>query len=155
MTLGKHPEGVPPEHRIPLATFGSNESIGRFLDVSAACGLNVFASAGGVIMDDFDNDGYLDLVFSDMDPCTGLRYFHNNGDGSFADRSKQAGFSDQLSGLNIVQGDFNNVGWLDMYIPRGSWRTPLRHSLLRNNGDGTFTDVTVQAGLGAVVTASQ
>lgn len=155
MTLGKYPEDVPPEHRIPLAPFESKENVGRFLDVSAACGLNVFASAGGVIMDDFDNDGYLDLVFSDMDPCAGLRYFRNNGDGSFADQSAQAGFSDQLSGLNIVQGDFNNDGWLDIYIPRGSWRTPLRHSLLRNNGDGTFTDVTAQAGLGAVATASQ
>jgi hypothetical protein len=155
MTLGKYPEDVPPDHRISLAPFESKDSIGLFLDVSAACGLNFFASAGGIIMDDFDNDGYFDLVFSDMDPCAGLRYFHNNGDGSFADRSAQAGFSPQLSGLNIVQADFNNDGWLDIYIPRGSWRKPLRHSLLRNNGDGTFTDVTTQAGLGAVVTASQ
>jgi tetratricopeptide (TPR) repeat protein len=155
MTLGRYPDGVPPEYQISLAPFESKDEIGRFLDVSAACGLNVFASAGGVIMDDFDNDGYLDLVLSDMDPCASLRYFHNNGDGSFADWSAQAGFSNQLSGLNIVQGDFNNDGWLDIYIPRGSWRTPLRHSLLRNNGDGTFTDVTAQAGLGAMVTASQ
>lgn len=155
MTLGKYPEAVPSEHRISLAPFESKDSIGQFQDVSAACGLNVFASAGGVIMDDFDNNGYLDLVFSDMDPCAGLRYFHNNGDGSFTERSAQAGLSDQLSGLNIVQGDYNNDGWLDIYVPRGSWRTPLRHSLLRNNGDGTFTDVTAQAGLGGVVTASQ
>ena len=155
MTLGKYPEDVPPDYRISLAPFESKDNIGRFLDVSAACGLNIFASAGGVIMDDFDNDGYLDLVFSDMDPCASLRFFHNNGDGSFTDRSAQAGFSNQLSGLNIVQGDFNNDGWLDIYVPRGSWRKPLQHSLLRNNGDGTFTDVTAQAGLGAVVTASQ
>ena len=155
MAMGKYPEDVPPDHRISLAPFESKDSIGLFLDVSAACGLNFFASAGGIIMDDFDNDGYFDLVFSDMDPCAGLRYFHNNGDGSFADRSAQAGFSPQLSGLNIVQADFNNDGWLDIYIPRGSWRKPLRHSLLRNNGDETFTDVTAQAGLGAVVTASQ
>jgi len=155
MTLGRYPEAVPPDYLVPLAPFESKHNIGRFLDVSAACGLNVFASAGGVIMDDFNNDGYLDLVFSDMDPCAGMRYFRNNGDGTFADRSAQAGFSNQLSGLNIVQADFNNDGWLDIYVPRGSWRTPLRHSLLRNNGDGTFADITAQAGLGGVVTASQ
>ena len=106
-------------------------------------------------MDDFDNDGNLDLMFSDMDPCANLRYFRNNGDGRFTDRSVQAGLTNQLSGLNIVQADYNNDGWLDIYVPRGAWRTPLRHSLLRNNGDGTFADVTAQAGLGAMATASQ
>jgi hypothetical protein len=46
-----------------------------------------------------------------------------------------------------VQTDYNNDGRLDVYIARGGWKGPMRHSLLRNNGDGTFTDVTREAGL--------
>ena len=42
MTLGKYPEGVAPDHRIPLASFKSKENMGRFLDVSTSCGLNLF-----------------------------------------------------------------------------------------------------------------
>ena len=53
--------------------------------------------AGGVIVDDFDNDGLLDIIASSYNVCEHLKYFHNNGDGTFSDRSEKAGFIDQTS----------------------------------------------------------
>ena len=52
-----------------------------------------------------------------------------------------------MGGLNIIQADYNNDGCVDLLVLRGAWEFPQRKSLLRNNCDGTFTDVTVQAGL--------
>jgi hypothetical protein len=155
MTLGKYPQEVPERYLITPQTFDSGEKIARFQDVAPFLGLDVFNTAGGVIMEDFDNDGYLDLVVSGMEPCQQLRYFHNNGDGTFADRTAEADLAGQLGGLNITQGDYNNDGWMDLLVLRGGWLTPVRKSLLRNNGDGTFTDVTRQAGLAEPATATQ
>jgi hypothetical protein len=154
MAVGKYPEAVPKELLLSPAAFHSEDDIGQFVDVAPSLGLDVFAMAGGVIMDDMDNDGFLDLVVSSADPCQPLHYFHNNGDGTFSDRTERAGLAGQLGGLNLVQADFNNDGWLDILVMRGAWQTPVRHSLLRNNGDGTFADVTQQAGL-AFPTATQ
>ena len=147
MSVGKYPEGVPPEHRLPISAFESKEDIGRFVDVAPDLGVAVFSMAGSVIMDDFDNDGFLDLIVSTGDHCESLRYFHNQGDGTFENRTEQAGLSKLLGGFSIFQADYNNDGWMDLYVVRGAWETPVRHSLLRNNGDGTFTDVTVEAGV--------
>ena len=155
MTLGEYPAGVSAKYLIPLSSFESKESIGHFVDVAPAAGLNVFLGAGGLIADDFDNDGLLDLLVSSQDFCEPLHYFRNNGDGSFTDRRVQAGLADQLGGLNIVQADFNNDGCMDLLMLRGGWEFPLRKSLLRNNCDGTFTDVTQQSGLGETVTQTQ
>ena len=155
MTLGKYPEEVPRPHLIPAATFESKENVGPFVDVAPSVGLKVFSTAGGAIMEDFDNDGFLDIVVSGMEPAQPLRYFHNNGDGTFTDRSLAAGLADQLGGLNLIQADYNNDGWVDILVMRGGWLSPVRRSLLRNNGDGTFTDVTHQAGLNMPATASQ
>ena len=78
-------------------------------------------------------------VSSSYDMCEHLHFFHNNGDGTFADRSAQAGFLDQLGGLNMIQADYNNDGCMDILVTRGGWQFPMRMSLLRNNCDGTFT----------------
>ncbi len=147
MTLGKYPQGVPKKYVIPPQVFRSAEDIGAFTDVAPSLGLNLFDMAGGVIIDDFDNDGLLDIVVSSYDAGVSLRYFHNNGNGTFSDRTEQAGLSEQLGGLNMIQTDYNNDGWLDILVMRGAWEEPIRKSLLRNNGDGTFTDVTREAGL--------
>jgi tetratricopeptide (TPR) repeat protein len=155
MTLGEYPAKVPAKYLIPLSVFQSKESVGRFTDVAPAAGLNVFSGAGGLVVDDFDNDGRLDVVTSSTDMCDPMHYFHNNGDGTFTDRSVQAGLSNQLGGLNMVAADYNNDGCMDLLVLRGGWESPMRRSLLRNNCDGTFTDVTQESGLGETVTASQ
>jgi hypothetical protein len=111
--------------------------------------------AGGVIADDFDNDGLLDIISSSMEMCQPLHFFHNNGDGSFAERATQAGLSSQMGGLNIIQADYNNDGCMDILVLRGGWEIPQRKSLLKNNCDGTFTDVTQAAGLAEPATSSQ
>ena len=154
-TLGKYPEGVPPDLLIPPAAFASGQDVGRFKDIAHEVGLDAFVSAGGLVVDDFENNGLLDVVVSSEDACQPMHYFHNNGDGTFSDRSAQAGLSDQLGGLNIVAGDYNNDGCIDLLVLRGGWEFPMRKSLLRNNCNGTFTDVTDASGLGKTVTQTQ
>jgi tetratricopeptide (TPR) repeat protein len=148
MTLGEYPQGIPPQYRMPFEKFGSEDDIGCFHDISHLVGINRFSEAGGAIMDDFDNDGLLDLVVTSSDPAQAMAFFRNKGDGTFEERTEAAGLSKQYGGLNCVQTDYNNDGFLDIFIPRGAWfKYPMRPTLLRNNGNGTFTDVTREAGL--------
>lgn len=154
-TLGKYPGGVPAGELLPPGAFKSGEKVGLFKDVAPAAGLNAFLDAGGVLVDDFDGDGLLDVMVSSADVCDPMHFYHNNGDGTFTDRSAQAGLSDQLGGLNMVEADYNNDGCMDVLVLRGGWEFPMRKSLLRNNCNGTFTDVTDASGLGKTVTATQ
>ena len=155
MFAGSYPNGVPKAQLIPPGAFASGEDVGRFVDVAPRAGFTSASLSGGVIVDDFDGDGRLDLVTSSIDSCAPLRLFRRNEDGSFTDRASQAGLGDQLGGLNILQTDYNNDGRLDILVLRGGWETAQRKSLLRNNGDGTFTDVTVASGLARVLTGTQ
>ncbi len=154
MTLGAYPQKVPPQYLISPSVFASGEDVGRFVDVAPQAGLNSFSMAGGVIVDDFENNGLLDVVTSSFDSCGPMHFFHNNGDGTFTDRAAKAGLADQLGGLNILQADYNNDGCMDILVLRGGWELPQRKSLLRNNCDGTFTDVTAGSGL-AMPTSTQ
>jgi tetratricopeptide (TPR) repeat protein len=155
MTLGKYPAGVPQQYLIPPSLFESTEDVGRFEDVAPAAGLNLYSMSGGLIVDDFENNGLFDVVTSDFGQCAPMHYFHNSGDGTFTDRTAQAGLSDQLGGLNLIQTDYNNDGCLDILVLRGAWEFPQRKSLLRNNCDGTFTDVTAASGLADPATDTQ
>ncbi len=155
VTVGGYPAEVPARFLIPPAAFASKENIGRFQDVALPAGINNFSQAGGVVVDDFEGKGQLDVVTSSWDMCEPLHLFHNNGDGTFTDRATAAGLAGQLGGLNLVEADYNNDGCMDLLVLRGGWQKPMRRSLLRNNCDGTFTDVTEQSGLGGVITATQ
>jgi hypothetical protein len=150
MTLGQYPDEVPRPWLIPPDAFRSDYDIGRFHDVAAEKGVREFGVAGGVILEDFDNDGHLDLMVSHMGVRDQLEYFHNNGDGTFTRMTEQAGLKGIAGGLNLVQADYDNDGCIDVFIPRGAWlhdHGKFPRSLLRNNCDGTFTDVTAEAGL--------
>jgi tetratricopeptide (TPR) repeat protein len=149
MTLGEYPDNVPKQHLIAPSAFDAGENLPRFRDVAPQAGLNTFSMAGGVIVDDFLNDGRLDIVKSSFDTCAPLQYFHNNGDGTFTEQAAKMGLADQLGGLNIVQADYNNDGCLDILVMRGGWEVAQHRSLLRNNCNGTFTDVTKASGLSA------
>ena len=152
MTIGEYPAKVPPRWLIAPERFASDYDIKRFPDVAANVGLDVDGLAGGVVMEDFDHDGLLDLMISawGFEERDQLRVFRNNGDGSFEERTLPAGLKGVVSGLNLRQGDYNNDGFADVLVLRGAWLGPEGHypfSLLRNNGDFTFTDVTEEAGL--------
>jgi hypothetical protein len=155
MALGTYPDRVPSAYLMPAHLFQSAEDVGRFVDAAPRAGLDSFASAGGLIVDDFENDGRLSVVTTTMNSCGPTRFFHNNGDGTFTDRSAQAGLSEQLGGLNAMQTDYNNDGCLDVLTLRGGWEFPQRKSLLRNNCNGTFTDVTAAARLAVPATSTQ
>jgi len=150
MTLGEHPQKVPPKWLIPTRAFASGYDIKRFVDVSVGNGLDLNDLAGSVVMDDFDNDGNLDLMICAWGLMDQLRFFRNDGKGKFIDQTEQAGLIGETGGLNMVQADYNNDGFLDVLILRGAWWGEQGHhpnSLLKNNGDGTFEDVTAKAGL--------
>ena len=151
MTLGEYPDGVDSRYRLDVSRFFKSEfDIGRFRDVGHLVGVNRFNQAGGAIMDDFDNDGLLDIVvqlWSGFD-LRALSYFRNNGDSTFEDRAQQAGLSNQFGGLVCYQADYDNDGDMDIVVPRGAWMpVEIRPSLLRNDGKGEFLDVTREAGL--------
>ena len=153
MTLGRYPQDVPPQLLIPPEAFASDEPFPHFVDVAPELSLNTFDLAGGVVLDDFDGDDRLDVLVSTMDPAGPMHLFVNRGDGRFVERTTEAGLAGLRGGLNMVQADYDNDGDVDVLVLRGAWmgrygRMP--NSLLRNNGDLTFTDVTFEAGLGDV-----
>jgi hypothetical protein len=154
MTLGGYPDKVPSEFLISPRKFRSEvSSFPRFVNIAQKLGLNRFNLSGGVVVDDFNNDGYLDIISSTWDTNGQLRFFVNDADGTFSDRTAEAGLVGLFGGLNMLQTDFNNDGHLDIMVFRGAWLAEAGqhpNSLIRNNGDGTFTDVTFEAGLGEV-----
>ena len=148
MTLGRYPGGVPADVLIPPDRFASEAPQARFEDVALSSGVDIRTRAGGTVVEDVDGDGDLDLVMTSLDPCEPVRYYRNRGDGYFDDGAAAAGLSGQTGGLNLTQTDYDNDGRIDLFIHRGGWEgTPSRNSLLHQNADGTFTDVTQAAGL--------
>jgi hypothetical protein len=150
-----------------------NNGDGTFTDVTAAAGVAggpaEWSSSTGFF--DFDRDGKLDLYVAnyldfrlDDNPFCGFRkdgyrmycnptmfdgvadrLFHNNGDGTFTDVSRQAGIANPAGkGLGVTFCDFDRDGDTDVYVANDL----VRNFLYRNNGDGTFADVAYGAGVG-------
>jgi hypothetical protein len=150
MTLGKYPQKVPKKWLLPDSLFRSDYPLKPFQDVAAWAGVATNKLAGGGIVDDFNNDGWLDIMTSGWLPNDQMQFFVNNHDGTFTEKTKEAQLIGLTGGLNMVQADYNNDGWIDVMVLRGAWLGKLGkfpNSLLKNNGDGTFTDVTEEAGM--------
>ena len=152
MTIGEYPNSVPSQWLIPGLAYPNNVPIKPFIDIASDLGVAVEDRAGGAIVDDFDNDGFLDIVTSAWGMDDPMHFFHNNGDGTFTDKSDASGLNQITGGLNMNHTDYNNDGFLDILVLRGAWQGftgfgEQPNSLLRNNGDGTFTDVTIEAGM--------
>jgi enediyne biosynthesis protein E4 len=107
--------------------------------------------AGGVAVFDYNNDGNLDVFFTNGGDISSLkktspkywnRLFRNNGNGTFADVTEKAGLVGSGYDTGVAIGDYDNDGYEDIFVA-GVYRNTLYH----NNGDGTFTDVTEKAGL--------
>ncbi|HEY5368399.1 MAG TPA: CRTAC1 family protein [Hanamia sp.] len=150
MTTGGYPDQVPPQYLLKVKNDDSTHLIKPFTDVAANVGLNYKCQAGGNIVDDFNNDGYPDIVLSSWSLSEPMKYYRNNGNGTFTDLSDSSGLGYLTGGLNMMQTDYNNDGLKDIFVLRGGWKGKfgnIPNSLLRNNGDGTFTDVTKEAGL--------
>ena len=110
---------------------------------------------GGVALFDYDNDGLLDIFFTNgaaipslekTDSSFSNRLFHNNGDGTFTDVTAKAGLAGIGYSMGVAAGDYDNDGFVDLYVTGVN-----RNQLFHNNGDGTFTDVTEKAGVAGLV----
>ncbi|MCD6167221.1 VCBS repeat-containing protein, partial [bacterium] len=121
-----------------------NNGDGTFTDVTTFAGVGDAGYSRSVVFADLNNDGYLDIYVAKAANQANILY-RNNRDGTFSDVSNVAGVADQSYSASVVCGDYNNDGFLDIYIAnfRGE-----ANVLYRNNGDGTFTNVTKIAGVG-------
>ncbi len=106
---------------------------------------------GGAAVFDFNNDGLLDLFFQNgatipalekSDPGYYNRLYRNNGDGTFTDVTEVAGVAGRGYCMGVATGDYDNDGFVDLYVCGVNY-----NQLLRNNGDGTFADMTAKAGV--------
>ena len=151
------------------ATFGNvlyrNDGNGRFTDVTETAGVGDTGYGMGVVVGDYDNDGDEDLYVVNFGPNV---LYENNGDGTFTDVTKQAGLEDAAWGICGAFVDFDRDSDLDLYVvnyveydfnmklcvnqglfiychPR--YFVGETDMLYRNNGDGTFTSITKEAGI--------
>ena len=156
-----HPQPPPPPPGAK-AVKCANREIPQFADITAKTHITfnhvsasdnryvVESMSGGVLLIDYDRDGYPDIYFTNA-PTVEMAIkgqtarsalYHNNHDGTFTEVTDKAGLATPCFAMGGAVGDYNNDGWPDLYI------TCLGgNKLFRNNGDGTFTDVTKQAGV--------
>ncbi|MEJ2112966.1 MAG: CRTAC1 family protein [Flavobacteriaceae bacterium] len=149
MTLGQYPGKVPQQFRLPESHFNNSAEFPRFTDIAMKLGVDDKNMAGGTCVDDFNSDGYLDIIVSSWGFEDQIKYFQNDRMGGFIDKTFDAGLKGVTGGLNLRHADYNNDGHLDFIILRGAWLSidgSIPNSLMRNNGDGTFTDVTISSG---------
>ncbi len=152
-----------PRRLRPTATLAPPPDLNfRFVEITEASGVHfkhvaapekryiVESMSGGVALFDYDNDGYLDIYFTNsltVDAASNSwsarsALYHNNGDGTFTDVTDRSRLAYPGWAMGVAAGDYDGDGFLDLYV---TCLGPNR--LYHNNGDGTFTDVTGKAGV--------
>ncbi len=145
------------------------EKNGTFVDVTESSRLSDTGYGMGVAMGDIDNDGDIDLYLANYGPN---KLYRNNGDGTFTDISKQAGITNSAWGTAAVLFDYDRDNFLDIFVAnyvtydpgvictdksgRKDYCGPQAYQgeadvLYRNNGNGTFSDVSISSGIGKIV----
>ncbi len=141
--LGGYPAWVPQQFRMEVKAGFARPTV-QFEDIAARIGIDKTSGGRGTAVFDYNNDGLLDLAITSA--FGGATLFRNNGDGTFTDVTVDTGLDTATNTFGIAAGDYNNDGFTDLYITRAGFYAG-EGMLFRNNGDGTFTDVTVEAGL--------
>ena len=116
---------------------------GTFTDITQNAGLlmeNELSFCAAFF--DYDNDGYQDIYVSNDKYTKANRLYRNKGDLTFEDVSETSGAGISIDAMSTTIGDYNDDGWFDIYVTN----TTGGNYHLRNNGDGTFTDVAMQLG---------
>jgi hypothetical protein len=151
-------------HEFSPSQLFRNRGDGTFEDVTAKAGVGKTAFTKGVTWGDYDNDGWRDLYVSNMFGENFL--YHNEGNGTFSEVAAKLGVQKPLTSFTTWFFDYDNDGWLDLFVvsfppsvaefvKHYLKQPPLAETLTlyRNNGDGTFTDVSAKVGLDRVVPA--
>lgn len=147
--IGAYPNQVPQEFLIPPGAFESEIKFPVFPNISMEAGVAVNNHAGGASLEDFNNDGLLDIFTTSYSLGEQSRFFINDGRGGFVDKTHDYGLDGLVGGLNNIHADFNNDGLIDIYIMRGAWLSTngqIPNSLLINQGR-YFSDETKSSGL--------
>ncbi len=138
-----------------------NNGDGTFVDVAVKAGVANGTGSSGVVVGDIDNDGFPDMFVSGEGFLIGpqqspAKLYHNNGNGTFTDITLLSGVTGAGSALSAAMGDINNDGYLDIFITSPG-HIPFitgpgteeshENKLYLNNGDLTFTDISISAGI--------
>jgi hypothetical protein len=127
-----------------------NKGNGRFEDITAKAGKGIDhpGFSMGSVFGDYDNDGYADLYLATggQSQAETNRLFRNNGDNTFTDVTEKAGVGLKAFTNSASFVDYDNDGWLDIFC--ANYGDGQKNILYRNNGNGTFSDVTDTAGVG-------
>ncbi len=141
--VGGYPFDVPEQHRMDIKT-GWGETSLRYENIAEHAGLDKTSGGRGIAVFDYDNDGWLDVAIACAHGGTSL--YRNNRDGTFTDVSIESGIYHGVNGFGMAAGDYNNSGYPSLAICRMGFYGGLIE-LWRNNGDGTFTDVSAESGV--------
>jgi tetratricopeptide (TPR) repeat protein len=150
---GGYPASVPQAFRMELKA-GYEPARVKFENIAAKIGMDKICAGRGTAVFDYNNDGLLDIVVTAAH--AGCTLYRNNGDGTFTDVTVGSGLDECVNGFVIIAGDYDNDGFPDLFVTRLGFYYG-ECDLYHNNGNGTFTNVTAQAGLrnwGPAYTAS-